>query len=200
MTTFLLIRHATNDWVGKSLAGDTRDVHLNAEGREQAVRLAERLRGVRIDRICSSPLERAMETAEPLASERRLEVHARTRLTEIGLGQWNGREIAGLEDDALWRRFNAFRSSTRPPGGELMTEVQSRLADEMEELRQSHADGAIALFSHADVIKCAVAFYAGIPIDLMHRLEIGPASVTVITLAESGARLLTVNDTGMFGC
>ena len=154
---------------------------------------------MRIDAIYSSPLERATETAEPLASERGLPVQTRPRLIEIGFGEWNGRQIASLEDDPLWVRFNTFRSSTRPPGGELMSEVQTRLADEMEELRHFHPDGSIALFSHADVIKCAVTLYSGIPIDLMHRLEISPASITVLTLSHWGPQLLTVNDTSGSG-
>jgi probable phosphoglycerate mutase len=198
MTTFLLIRHATNDWVGNSLAGDTPGVHLNALGREQAIRLAQRLRNLPIAAIYSSPLDRAVETANALASALVLEIQVRRRLTEIGVGRWAGRQISSLDEDEHWQRFNTFRSGTRPPGGELMTEVQSRMADEMAELRHKHPGGTVALFSHADVIKCAVAFYAGIPIDLMHRIEISPASVTVINLFDAGAQLITVNDTGTF--
>src|SRR5918992_2747326 len=102
MTTFLLIRHATNSWVGKRLAGDIPGVPLNDEGRDQARRLVDRLRGVRIDAIYSSPLERAIDTAEPLASALGLAVRARHRLIEVGFGQWTGREIASLESDPLW--------------------------------------------------------------------------------------------------
>jgi probable phosphomutase (TIGR03848 family) len=196
MTTFLLIRHANNSWVGRALAGDTPGVHLNEEGAAQGLELVERLREVRIDALYSSPLERALETAQALASSRGLTVQSRARLTEVGLGEWTGREFANLDMDPRWRRFNSFRSSTRAPGGELMTEVQTRIVDEMEELRLSHPEGTVALFSHADVIRCAVAFYAGAPLDLMHRFEISPASVSIIRLAEWGAELHAVNDTG----
>jgi probable phosphomutase (TIGR03848 family) len=196
MTTFLLIRHATNPWVGWALAGHRPGVHLDDEGRAQAQRLVARLRDVRIDAVYSSPLERAMETAEPLASARGLAIQQRARLIEIGLGEWTGREIASLESEAHWKRFNTFRSSTRIPGGELMTEVQTRIVDEMEELRQHHRDATVALVSHGDVIKCAVTFYAGSPLDFMHRFEISPASVSVIKLADWGAQVFAVNDTG----
>jgi probable phosphoglycerate mutase len=194
MTTFLLIRHAMNPWIGRALAGHTPGVHLDDEGRGQAQRLVERLQDVRIDAIYSSPLERALETAEPLAAARGLAIQPRQRLIEIGFGEWTGREIALLDDDAHWKRFNSFRSSTRIPGGELMTEVQTRMLDEMEELRQNHRDGSVALFSHADVIKCAVTFYAGAPLDFMHRFEISPASVSIIKLNDQGAQLLAVNN------
>lgn len=75
-----------------------------------------------------------------------------------------------------------------------MTDIASRLVDEMEELRERHPEESIALFSHADVIKVAVTHYAGVPIDLMNRIEISPASVSIIQLAEWGPRILCVND------
>jgi probable phosphomutase (TIGR03848 family) len=200
MTTFLLIRHATNSWIGRALAGRRPGVHLNDEGRNQAQRLVQRLRDVPVDAVYSSPLERALETAEPLASARGLAVHQRPRLIEIGFGDWTGREIASLEEDAHWKRFNNFRSGTRIPAGELMTEVQTRVVDELEELRRNHPDGTVALFSHADVIKCAVTFYCGAPLDFMHRFEISPASVSIITLADWGPLVLAVNDTGSLAC
>jgi probable phosphomutase (TIGR03848 family) len=199
MTTFLLIRHATTDWVGNALAGDTPGVHLNHQGRDQAGRLVGRLRDVRIDAVYSSPLERSMETAEPLAAARNLPIMTSRRLIEIGFGDWVGREIASLEGQPCWRRYNTFRSSTRPPGGELITEVQTRIVDQMEGLHKEHPGGTVALFSHGDVIKSAVAFYVGIPVDLMHRIEISPASVSIVRLADWGPECQVINDTGMFG-
>ncbi len=186
-----------NPWIGRALAGHTPGVHLDNEGRGQAQRLVQRLQNVRIDAIYSSPLERALETAEPLAAARGLAIQRRQRLIEIGFGEWTGLEIALLDEDTHWKRFNSFRSSTRIPGGELMTEVQTRIVDEMEELRQNHPDGSVALFSHADVIKCAVTLYAGVPLDFMHRFEISPASVSIIKLSDWDARLFAVNNTGL---
>ena len=188
-----------NPWVGRALAGRGPGVHLDDEGHGQAQQLVQRLHDVRVDAIYSSPLERAVETAEPLAAARGLPIQQRQRLIEIGFGEWTGREIASLEGDAGWKRFNSFRSSTRIPGGELMTEVQTRVVDEMEELRREHPDGSVALITHADVIKCAVTFYAGAPLDFMHRFEISPASVSIIKLADWGAQLFAVNDTGFQG-
>jgi probable phosphomutase (TIGR03848 family) len=198
VTTFLLIRHATNDWVGNALAGDLPGVHLNEEGREQARELSHRLSRIKIAAVYSSPLERAIETAEPLANLLGSPVERRPRLIEIGLGQWIGRKVSDLESEPLWRRYNSFRSGTRPPGGELMTEVQTRLIDEMEELRSIHRNDTVALVSHGDVIRSGVALYAGLPIDNMLHIEISPASVSVIELGDSGARVVTVNHTRWF--
>jgi probable phosphoglycerate mutase len=195
-TTFLLIRHADNDYVGRAFAGRMPGVHLNETGRAQAAALADRLADAGIRVIYSSPLERAVETIRPLADRLQLPVTTRERLIEIDTGEWTGAVFAELAGDAHWRRFNLFRSSTRIPGGELMSEVQTRMCLELEELRCRHPEQTVALVSHADVIRFALAHYAGIPIDLAQRLEVRPASVSVLALEDHGATILRLNDDG----
>lgn len=195
MTTFLLIRHGNNDWVGKALAGWTPGVHLNGEGKEQALRLAERLSGVCLHAIYSSPLERARETAAPLAARLGLEVRICKDFGEIHTGDWTGRQIADLDRETLWQRFNAFRGGTRMPGGEHMIEIQARMVAGLERLRDEHPDQTVAVVSHGDPIRAVLAHYAGIPLDLCLRLDVDPASVSVIKVAEWGPRIVRVNDT-----
>jgi len=196
MTTFLLIRHGINDLVDRAIAGWMPGVHLNPEGRAQAERLAERLGETRIAAIYSSPLERACETAEPIARRRGLPVQICQAVGEIQFGDLTGHSLEHLADLPGWRRFNSFRSGTRPPDGELMLEVQARTVTELERLRERHPEETVVVVSHGDVIKAAVAHYAGIPLDLFQRIEISPASVSILTLDESGPRLLRINDTG----
>jgi probable phosphoglycerate mutase len=149
--------------------------------------------------VYSSPLQRTLETAEPVARIFGLSVQPRPRLIEVDFGEWTGMTMADLDGDPLWRRFNAVRSSTRAPGGDLMLEVQSRMVDELEELRVRHDRQTIAVVTHQDAIKAALTHYMGIPLDLFHRLEIGPASVSMMQLADWGPRILAVNDTGELG-
>ena len=193
MSTFLLIRHAHHDWIGRGLAGRLPGVHLSAEGRQQAERLAGRLEGAGIGAVYSSPLERAMETAEPLAQRLGLKVCPSEALGEVRFGAWEGRLLAELEHDRLWRRYNELRSTTRPPGGELVLEIQARVISELERLHHEHADRTIAVVSHGDVIKAAVWHAAGAPLDLFHRLEIDLARVTALRWEPWGQRLLRVN-------
>jgi probable phosphoglycerate mutase len=193
VSTFLLIRHAHHDWIGRGLAGWLPGVHLSAEGRQQAESLAERLSGAGIGAIYSSPLERALETAEPLSRRVGLPVCQREALGEVRFGAWEGRSMRELDDDPLWRRYNEFRSSTRPPGGELVLEIQARVLTELDQIRGEHPNGTIAVFSHGDVIKAAVWHFAGAPLDLFHRLEISPARVTAVRLEDWGVQLLRVN-------
>lgn len=196
MTTFLLIRHGAHLLGGETIVGRAPGVHLAPEGHAQAAGLVGRVGGLPIRGVYSSPMERCRETATPLAAHLGLAVQIAPGLNEIDFGEWTGRTLAELRPLEAWRRWNAFRSGARVPGGEAMLEVQARIVAEMEGLRERHGEGCVALFSHGDVIKAAAAWALGVPLDLFHRLEIGLASVTVIRLAEGGPTVLGVNHTG----
>jgi probable phosphomutase (TIGR03848 family) len=195
MTTFLLIRHAAHGLLNRAIAGRMAGVHLNAEGQAQAVRLAERHARLPIRAIFCSPVERARETALPLAQRLGLELRITETITEIDFGDWSGRTFPELREIPRWQRFNSYRSGTRIPNGELMLEAQARMVGQMERLREEYPNDHLALISHGDVIKSAVAYYLGAPLDLFQRIEISPASVSVIELQEYGPRVLRVNDT-----
>jgi probable phosphoglycerate mutase len=195
MTTFYLIRHGLNDWVDHRLAGWLPDVRLNSRGREQAERLAGRLRPVRFDAVVSSPLERALETAAPLAAVAGVPVQVSDAIGEIRIGEWTGRELADMQTDEGWRRFNVFRGGTRAPGGELMLETQLRMVNEVLHLRARHPAGTVAIVSHGDPLRAAVGYFLGAPIDMFLRLEISPASISVVRMDDWGACVACVNDT-----
>lgn len=197
MTTYLLFRHGNNDAVGKWFAGRSPGVHLNDEGRLQAESIAHRFASAPIRAIYSSPLERAMETAAPLAARINIPVETDERLIEAGVGDWTRRSFAELNDDANWVRFNKFRSSSAAPNGELAIDMQARMVRFLEDCRLRHPGETIALFSHADVIKAALLLYCGIPIDFTNRLQVYPGSVSVITIDEESAQVLRINDTGL---
>lgn len=196
MTRFFLIRHAATDAVGKRLAGRTAGVHLNEEGRAQAQTLAERLAASSISAIYSSPLERALETAAPLADALGLQTSISNDFIEMDFGEWTNCAIEDVMKDERFRHFNSFRSCTRIPGGETMLEAQARMIAGLEKLRLEHREQTVAVVSHGDLVKAAVAYYAGIHLDLFQRIEIDPASVSIITVYDETARILQVNDTG----
>ena len=195
MTTLLLIRHALCDHVGREIAGRKANVHLNAVGLAQAERLAEQLDGIELSAVISSSLARARETAAPLAERRKLAVRVDERLDEIDYGDWTGQTLDALRTSETWGRFNSLRSVTRVPSGELMLEVQARGVSAIETIRQEFPDGTCAVVSHGDVIRGLVAHFAGIPLDLFLRIEIAPASVSVVTVSESWIGVRCVNCT-----
>ncbi len=196
MTKFLLIRHATTDSVGKRLSGRTPGVFLNEEGRAQAQNLAKRVASLPIKAVYSSPLERAVETARPIAEMLHLKTTISNDFLEIDFGEWTNRLFDELHKDVQFQRFNSFRSGTRITGGEAMHEAQARIITGLQKLCVQHPNEAVAVVSHSDLIKAAIAYYAGIHLDLFQRIEVSPASVTIIEMYNETPRLMLINHTG----
>ena len=120
----------------------------------------------------------------------------RDELSEIDYGDWSGRKLDELRPLPRWQQWNAFRSGTQVPGGERMLQTQSRVVTEMLGLCERHRDECVALVSHGDVIKAAVAYFLGVPLDLFQRIEIGLASVSLVAISDYGPWVLCVNNTG----
>ena len=196
MTRLFLIRHATIPDAGRRLAGRIAGVHLDDRGRMQAQALATRFAEVPLAAIYSSPLERALETAEPMAKLLGLPVIAREEFQEIDFADWSGRAIDELAGDVEFQRFNCLRSCAPVPGGEFMLQAQARMISGLEALRARHQSDSVVVVSHGDMIKAAIAHYAGIPLDLFQRLQIGLASTSVVDIDDTTVRIVAVNDTG----
>ena len=193
MSEFYLIRHGDHDWLKKGIAGRIPGVHLNARGTKQAEELANRLERVKFDAIYSSPLERAMESAEPTAKAKGREIKVASEILELDFGEWSGAPFEKLKNDPRWAEWNKHRSVTRMPGGELMSEVQDRAVAFLARLHAENREGIFALFSHGDVIRAAVCYFLGMPLDLLPRLDVEPASVSIVQLGPGGPRVVAVN-------
>lgn len=195
MPLLLLIRHGENDFVKTGrLAGRLPEVHLNEKGRQQAAELAQALGNLPIKAIYSSPLERARETAAPLAAKLGLEAQTRPGLIETGIGEWAGQELKALRKLPEWKLAQEAPSRFRFPQGESFAESQLRIVTEIETILRLHRkEDVIACFSHADPIKLATAYYLGMPLDHFQRLGCDTASVTVFLLGEAGALLSKLN-------
>ncbi len=193
----LLIRHAENDYtrMGK-LAGQLPGVHLNKTGHEQAQALAARLSKAPVKAIYSSPLERALETAHPLADALKLEVRMCEGFREIEYGAWSGRSLKQLARTRLWADVQRRPSRMQFPDGETFLAAQVRAVQAMEQLARAHPKDLVAVFTHADVIKLVVAHYLGQPLDLFQRLVVSTASITALHLGQGQPALVKLNDTG----
>jgi probable phosphoglycerate mutase len=197
MTIIYLIRHGHNEYVGKGkLAGRLKGVHLNEKGRQQAHALAESLQKVKFNAIYASPLDRTMETAEPLAAQQGLKVIQRPGLLEIDYGNWQGKTLKTLRRRKLWPVIQSSPSLARFPEGESFPEAQARIVAEIEAIRVKHksAKSKVACVFHSDPIKLVIAHYAGIPLDLFQRIVISPASISMIALDERHIHILSINN------
>ena len=198
MTRLLLIRHGHNDWADKKLAGRLPGIHLNEHGLQQAKELVERLAPLKISAIYASPLERTVETAQPLAKARGLRVFRMSGLIEVDYGEWAGKSLKVLTQKKEWRIIQVAPSAFRFPDGESLREVQHRAVATIEKIALAHPKETVVLFSHGDVIKSIVAHFSGIALDNFQRIGVSPASISVIELGPFGARINRLNDTGPF--
>ncbi len=200
MPVLLLIRHGENDSIAQNvLAGRQPGVHLNEEGRRQAARLVDILRDVKIQAIFSSPLERTMETAAPLAQANRLAVQPAPGWIEADYGAWQGQSFKHLRRLKLWKLVHEKPSAVRFPGGESILEIHQRVVKEVGEIYgKLGKKEVVAVFSHGDVLRIAVTYLLGMPLDEFHRLQIDTGSVTVLTLSDQKPRLHHINITDKF--
>ncbi len=201
MPIIVLIRHGENEYTrtGK-LAGWLKGVHLNEHGQKQAEAIAQRLSQAPIIAVYSSPLERARETAAPLAKAKGLRVKIVDDLGEVRYGEWTGQSLKRLARTQLWRVVQQQPSQMEFPGGETFRAVQSRAVEAVEHISREHAKrkGLVACVSHGDVIKLIVAHYLGMPLDLFQRLAVSTASITTLRLGRGQPALVKLNDTGPF--
>ena len=195
MPIFLLIRHGENDFVKQGrLAGRLPGVHLNEKGLAQAAEVAENLKGAPIKAVYSSPLERTMETAVPIAHALDLEVLPRTGLLEVDVGEWQNKTLKELQRRKIWRAVQISPSRALFPEGESFAEAQLRICQEIESLALRHSEKELVVcVTHSDLIKLAVAYFIGLPLDMFQRLQIAPASISVLQVGETSSRLLTLN-------
>ncbi len=177
------------------LAGRKPGVHLNDKGRAQAEALAEALKNLPLKAVYSSPLDRTVETAAPLAEVHKLAVTEIPGLLEVDFGEWQDKTLKQLPPRKLWKTVQQNPSQMRFPGGESFAEAQLRIVDALQELAAAHKPkDTFACVGHSDMIKLAVAYFIGQPLDLFQRLNVQPASVTTLHLSpEHGARLINLN-------
>lgn len=196
MPTLLLIRHGENDYVksGK-MAGRLPGIHLNEKGQKQAHALGEALKDVPLKAVYSSPLERAMETAKPIAESHNLKIVQEPDLMDTNIGKWQGRSWRVLGLTKVWRIVQNAPSRFRFPEGESFLEAQTRYVNVIERIIQKHnmPKDIVAVVFHADPIKLVVSHFLGMPLDHFQRLSCDTGSMTELHTSESRANLVKIN-------
>jgi probable phosphoglycerate mutase len=170
-----LVHHAATDDAGVRLSGRLPGLRLNHAGVEQALALAGRLQSLAPAAIYSSPLERALETAAPIARTCGVKITIEPDLVEIDFGAWTGAPFDRLATDDGWQLFNERPGRARIPGGERVAEVADRAARVVQRLARRHNGLRVIAVSHADVLRLGIARLLGRPLDSFRSLDIPPA-------------------------
>jgi len=191
----LLVRHGTTPTTGKVLPGRAPGLHLAELGRSQAEAVAGRLVAATppITSIYASPLERAQETAAPLAAARGLAVITDERLNETNVGAWTGMLLSRVVRKPEWRGLLARAGDFTFPEGESVQDMHERMHSFATDMARRHPGERICAFSHADPIKTLVLEALGMSLDGLHRVEIHTASITSVLVGPAlGLRLLNL--------
>jgi broad specificity phosphatase PhoE len=190
-----LIRHAESEGCTERLVGRTPQIGLTARGRAQAVRLPARLRECvdALDAIYSSPLRRAIETAAPLGVAFGILPQPLSEFTEVDFGIWTGRSFTALDGDDTWKTYNAHRSVALIPGGESVAALRLRIFAAIRRLLGIHQRGAIAIVTHAEIVRVIALEYCGHSLDDFHTVAIEPASITAVRFRDGVPEVRYVN-------
>jgi probable phosphomutase (TIGR03848 family) len=196
-TLVLLVRHGQTSTTGTILPGRAPGLHLADKGREEAKDVAARIAALpRVAAVYASPLERAQETAAPIAAATGVPVTVDPGLLECDYGEWTGLALKDLRKKPEWRTVQRYPSGFRFPGGESFIEMQARVTGTLARLVDTHPGDTIVAVSHADPIRTAVAHALGTHLDLFQRIVVFTASVTAIAYGAGGPTVLAVNATG----
>ena len=201
MATVVLVRHGrTTANASGTLAGRTAGVRLDEVGREQAERAAQRLAGVPLTAVVTSPLERCRQTARILLAAQSGEPATLTEkgITECDYGEWQGRPLRELAKEKLWKTVQSQPSAATFPGGESLNQMYARSVAAVRRLdaafEAEHGAGAVwVAVSHGDIIKSVLADALGMHLDLFQRLNVDPASISIIRYTETRPYVLATN-------
>lgn len=189
-TLIHLVRHGAHGLPGNLLAGRMPGVHLSAEGRAQAERVAGTLAARPIAAVLSSPQPRAQETAAPIAARHGIPVETEPRLDELDFGEWQGIGFDALQERADWRAWNRARGlAAAAPGGETMAHAQARALAVLGQARARWPGGEVVLTGHLDVLRAALLGVLGAPLDLFGRLTLAPGGRATLRLWHDNAEL-----------
>jgi probable phosphomutase (TIGR03848 family) len=215
MAIMVLARHGRTEANATGvLAGWLPGVGLDERGRGQAQQLGDRLAGVPVVALVSSPLERCRQTGEAILAARgnvssgspALSLQTEDRLGECRYGGWTGRSLKELAAEPLWRTVQDQPSAVTFPAHddyehESMQEMHDRavnaVADWDAQVERESGPGAIwVALSHGDVIKAILAHALGSDLDRFQRIVVDPASVCIVRHTAQRPFVVRVNDTG----
>jgi len=196
-TTILLVRHGQTPTTGRLLPGQAPGLHLSDDGKKQAEAAAARIAKLkRVTAIYASSLERARETAMPIARVRDLAVRIERGLMDLDVGRWTGERLDKVSKRPEWSTVQRHPSGFRFPDGESFMEMQTRMTDALARIVERHRGGVVVAVSHADPIKAALAHALGMHLDLFQRLNVAPGSITTIVYTSGPPMVLGMNSLG----
>ena len=192
------MRHGETSWnQERRIQGGSSDVELSEVGKEQAARVGLALKNTEIDAIYSSPLKRALETAQAIADHHNLKVQVEPDLREMEVGDLEGVSIAelGTTFSQFLLNWRQGMGTEKLPGGESMAELAYRVWAIIQSIKSKHDDGNIVVVSHFFTCVATICKALGWPITTVERIRVQTGSISTIDFADGQPRLVSLGDT-----
>ncbi len=196
MTEIILARHGETDWNVAEVFRGRIDVDLNETGMKQAVLLADYLSQVKIEGVYSSPLKRALKTAELIASPHNLQVTVAPGLIDFDFGKWQGLSHQEVKDRyrELYAEWTNHPERVKMPGGGSLDDVRGRAMAVVEEVAKRH-EGSTVLVSHRVVNKVLICALLGLGNSHFWSIRQDTAAITIFSYEKGRFVLARHNDT-----
>jgi broad specificity phosphatase PhoE len=190
-----LVRHAESTWNSQKKIQGQKDPPLSAYGKREAKLVGKRFKELSFDAVCSSPLQRAHETALAIVGKR-TEISLDEDLREISLGKWEGKTLGQIRKQ-YGDKFDhwAVRPDRIPiPGGEDFKAFVRRVKKALRKIEKNHPDGNVLVVGHGGVISTYVTVVLNIKAVDVWCVTVKNASVTIVEVKDGMRRLVTFND------
>lgn len=198
MTRVILIRHGETDWNRQRIFRGRADVLLSPEGIRQAELVTITLKEIGIDAIYSSPLKRALQTAQKIADFHNLEVVVEPGFMDFDYGEWQGlshQEVRKRYPE-LYSRWEKEPHTVRTPGGESLQDVRKRSVNALEKVLAEHPSRTVVIVSHRVVNKVLLCFVLGLDNSHFWRIRQDTCAINIFEWSEDrGYVLYLLNDT-----
>jgi broad specificity phosphatase PhoE len=198
-TTVFLVRHGVTTWHEERRVLGQRDIPLSSRGLAQAEACAAVLSEVALAEVLSSPLQRALQFAEVIGQKAGIDVARDPRLIDFQAGKWTGMTYAEVAESEEYQRFVQQPLAERIPGGESLDDIRRRAVAAIEQaLRDSPTGQAVAIVTHAGIIRVLLSHYIGSPPANYHRIRVSPGSLSILRFSDDRElpRVLAVNLAG----
>jgi broad specificity phosphatase PhoE len=197
LTRFFLIRHGQTGWNKEARFRGRVDIELDEAGMRQAEAVADRLAQCGAAAIYSSPLKRALMTAEPIARRVGLEVSPLEGINDMNFGVWQGRSVDEVreQDKELFEIWRQDPDRVRIPGGETLEEVRNRVAAVVDDLAARYDDGTVLLVTHRVVCKVLLCHLLGLDNSHFWQIAQDTAALSAFQITRGWSTVSLVNDT-----
>ena len=184
------MRHGETEWNRQQRVMGTEDIGLNSNGQRQCELAAQALGAMGIERIVTSPLRRAIESADIVSARLGLPIERSSALEEVRFGDWQGLTYEAVSSDPRYIAFSENPEARPTPGGETIRDVQRRGLEGLAEITGSET---VLVISHGDIIRSILCFFLGISVRDFRRLRVDNAGLSAVTTEAAGVQVRFLN-------